>query len=109
MKTVFQYRGHVFKKDLKFTILINAKTMLKSKSRPRLSDNPGTGGGRQRSASKRKATPAAESSSNVQSSVAAKTHSLNQDPTKSALSDQPQMLVPQILSPQTPPPAGTRT
>lgn len=64
------------KNDLNFTILTNAKTMLKSKSRPRLSDNPGTGGGRLRCAPKRKATPAAESAPNVQSSVASKKPSL---------------------------------
>lgn len=83
--------------------------MLKSKSRPRLCDNPGTGGGRLQFAPKRKATPAAESLPNVQSSEASKTPFLYQDPTKSALSDQPQMLPPQILSPQTPSPAETLT
>lgn len=62
-----------------------------------------------RSAPKRKATPAAESLPNVQASVASKTPSLYYDPTQSALSDQPQKLVPQILSPQTPSRAETLT
>lgn len=83
--------------------------MLNSKSRPRLCDNPGTGRGRLQSVPKWKATPAAESLPYVQSSVASKTPFLFQDPTKSALSDQPQMLPPQILSPQTPSPAKTLT
>lgn len=58
LKTVFRYRDHVFKNDLNFTILINVQTMLKSKSRIHLSNNPETGGGRLRSAPKRKAAPA---------------------------------------------------
>lgn len=82
--------------------------MPKSKSRPRLSDNPGIGGGRPRSARKRKVMPAAESSPSVQTGVASQPLPLPYDPT-SGPSDQPQMLAPQILSPQMPPPAETLT
>lgn len=69
------------KNDLHCPILINAQTMPKSKSRPRLSDNPGIRGGRPRSARKRKVTPAAELSPSVQTGVASQPLSLTQDPT----------------------------
>lgn len=49
-----------------------------------------------------------ESSTSVQIGVASQPLSLPQDPT-SGPSDQPQMLAPQILSPQMPPPAETLT
>lgn len=82
--------------------------MPKSKSRPRLSDNLGTGGGRPRSARKRKVTPTAESSPSVQNSVASQRLPLPHDPS-SGPSDQPQMLAPQILVSTDASPAETPT